>query len=79
MVKEEELDDDVVEDVVVVVVVVVVIGVRRRALLLHLRGFAGMMARLCGLELEKLRILSGIFCNPSVAALHTLYVVQSVQ
>ena len=53
---------------VVVVVVVVVIGVRRRALLLHLRGFAGMMARLCGLELEKLRILSGIFCNPSVAA-----------
>ena len=68
MVKEEELDDDVVEDVVVVVVVVVVIGVRRRALLLHLRGFAGMMARLCGLELEKLRILSGIFCNPSVAA-----------
>ena len=68
MVKEEELDDDVVEDVVVVVVVVVVIGVRRRALLLHLRGFAGMMARLCGLELEKLRILSGIFCKPSVAA-----------
>ena len=67
MVKEEELDDDVVEDVVVVVVVVV-IGVRRRALLLHLRGFAGMMARLCGFELEKLRILSGIFCNPSVAA-----------
>ena len=68
MVKEEEegLDDDVVE--VVVVVVVVVIGVRRRALLLHLRGFAGMMARLCGLELEKLRILSGIFCKPFVAA-----------
>ena len=64
MVKEEELDDDVVEDVVVVVVVVVIGG----ALLLHLRGFAGMMARLCGLELEKLRILSGIFCNPSVAA-----------
>lgn len=79
MVKEEELDDDVVEDVVVVVVVVVVIGVRRRTLLLHLRGFAGMMARLCGLELEKLRILSGIFCNPSVVALQTLYVVQSVQ
>ena len=68
MVKVEEgVDDDVVE-VVVVVVVVVVIGVRRRALLLHLRGFAGMMARLCGLELEKLRILSGIFCKPSVAA-----------
>ena len=69
MVKEEEVaDDDVVEVVVVVVVIVVVIGVRRRALLLHLRGFAGMMARLCGLELEKLRILSGIFCKPSVAA-----------
>ena len=32
---------------------------------LHFRGFDGITARLCGLELEKLSSLSGLLCSPS--------------